>query len=46
MVVLQLMSRRSAVVGPFRKPMVVHIFSWLATGLMWVSLLVMAVLAF
>lgn len=45
MVILQLMSRRKAVVGKFRTPALVHSLAWLATALMWASLLVSVVVA-
>lgn len=45
MVMLQLMSRRQAVVGEFRTPVLVHSLAWLATALMWASLLVSVVVA-
>lgn len=45
MVVLQLLSRRRAVVGRLGTPGPVNALAWLATGMMWMSLLVMAVLA-
>ena len=46
MVVLQVMSRRPAVVGRFRTPLSVHALSWLATAMMWLSLVATVVLSF